>query len=573
MRYFYRILLTFLPLVIVPLFIGMIVTAVRGNTVVRDLILRNARLELDSFYTRCEEEFDVLSDLGLNEVDFYRINAQNNAIEYARRREIPGGHLFILSDITTLEGRDYGNNDWLTFTSRFVPWDWEIGIAVARDHILSFSRDILKRTLVLLLIMLAPIISIAYLVSRRFSLPLVRLQQTADALAAGNLETRAHVPRAYELANLARSFNTMASNIQGLTRGLEERVNERTSELKQALEDLRRTQGQLVQSEKLSALGQLTAGIAHELNTPLGAILSVSESLDTAAREGILDQQDFLESLTPSDRDTYFHILKKAMKQERKPEILVDRNLRMRVASELEEAVPDDPDALVDAVLTLQFHNSLEEVLPLLKEDRGQDILMQAASMIEPFQSLQVIRDSSEKAVRVIRALAAYIRSGEGRKAVTIDLGAEIDSVLVLFQNKIKQGVLVNKHYARGAYIQGDRDQLSLVWTNLIKNALEAMEYNGELSIETFIENNDAGVRITDTGGGIDPGIEQRIFEPFFTTKPAGAGMGLGLDISKKIVEKEGGRIYFSSKTGKTTFTVLFPRKDRPVETSDTLRG
>jgi signal transduction histidine kinase len=94
---------------------------------------------------------------------------------------------------------------------------------------------------------------------------------------------------------------------------------------------------------------------------------------------------------------------------------------------------------------------------------------------------------------------------------------------------------------------------------NLVQNALQAMNYEGSLTIEVAEQNNNAVISITDTGMGIEPEIKERIFEPFFTTKPQGEGSGLGLDIIKKIIEKHDGKIMVESQAGKTTFTIFIP--------------
>ncbi len=155
-----------------------------------------------------------------------------------------------------------------------------------------------------------------------------------------------------------------------------------------------------------------------------------------------------------------------------------------------------------------------------------------------------------------------------------------IDVVLTLYQNQLKQGVEVVKNYQDVPLIRCSPDELNQVWTNLIHNAIQAMENRGKLAIEVFQQNNlqlpttearAAGdpstgsearfvvVQITDSGPGIPKEIQDRIFEPFYTTKAAGEGSGLGLDIVRKIVEKHQGQIAVESQAGKTTFSVLLP--------------
>ncbi|HEW98064.1 MAG: hypothetical protein DRR16_24805 [Candidatus Parabeggiatoa sp. nov. 3] len=126
--------------------------------------------------------------------------------------------------------------------------------------------------------------------------------------------------------------------------------------------------------------------------------------------------------------------------------------------------------------------------------------------------------------------------------------------------NKLKSSsIKVIKHYAELPPIWCYADELNQVWTNLVHNALQAMDDKGTLTIETFPQDNQVLISIIDNGKGIAPEIKEKIFEPFFTTKRAGEGSGLGLDIVRKIVKKHEGKITFESQPGKTTFTVFLP--------------
>ena len=135
-----------------------------------------------------------------------------------------------------------------------------------------------------------------------------------------------------------------------------------------------------------------------------------------------------------------------------------------------------------------------------------------------------------------------------------------IETVLTLYQNQIKQGVEVVRNYqAQLPAVLCYPDELNQVWTNLIHNALQAMDNQGTLTIDAVQQDTSVLVKITDSGKGIPPEILPKIFEPFFTTKPAGEGSGLGLDIVKKIIEKHQGKIDVESVPGTTAFTVSLP--------------
>jgi two-component system NtrC family sensor kinase len=140
--------------------------------------------------------------------------------------------------------------------------------------------------------------------------------------------------------------------------------------------------------------------------------------------------------------------------------------------------------------------------------------------------------------------------------------------VLIIYHNQLKYGIEVTKEYEPDLpAILGLPDQIAQVWTNIISNAIQAMQGKGSLHIRVWQEGDDIIASFTDSGPGIPKEIQDKIFEAFFTTKPAGEGTGLGLDISRKIADKHGGKIYFESEPGKTTFYVRLPIRT-PFEAS-----
>jgi len=138
--------------------------------------------------------------------------------------------------------------------------------------------------------------------------------------------------------------------------------------------------------------------------------------------------------------------------------------------------------------------------------------------------------------------------------------------VLTLCQNQLKKGIEVVKNYEDIPDILCYPDELNQVWTNLIYNAIHAMDGSGRLGIDIAGQGSDIAVRITDSGHGIPEAIRERIFEPFFTTKPAGEGSGLGLDLVRKIIDRHQGRIEVESQPGKTTFSVFLPKDEQEIE-------
>jgi signal transduction histidine kinase len=144
--------------------------------------------------------------------------------------------------------------------------------------------------------------------------------------------------------------------------------------------------------------------------------------------------------------------------------------------------------------------------------------------------------------------------------AQSVDLTAGIESTLAMLSPKLAHIEVVREFGADVSLSDVDAGELNQVWTNLIDNAIDAMDGEGTLRLATSVAGGDVVIEIGDTGPGIEPDVLQRVFEPFFTTKDVGKGTGLGLDISRRIVvDRHGGDITFSSEPGATTATVRLP--------------
>ncbi|MGC1246987.1 MAG: HAMP domain-containing sensor histidine kinase, partial [Spirulinaceae cyanobacterium] len=160
---------------------------------------------------------------------------------------------------------------------------------------------------------------------------------------------------------------------------------------------------------------------------------------------------------------------------------------------------------------------------------------------------------------KIVFALKSYARyDSSGEKQVS-DITDGLETVLELYRNYFKKGVEVIRNYQSVPPISCYGDELVQVWTNLIHNAIQAMDGKGKLEIGVAQQQENVVVEITDSGAGIPPEVAEKIFDPFFTTKPAGEGSGLGLDIVRKIITKHQGNITFESIPGKTTFKVTLP--------------
>jgi signal transduction histidine kinase len=322
-----------------------------------------------------------------------------------------------------------------------------------------------------------------------------------NRFADGDVELMSAVANHVALAvDRAESFQM----IEELTRGLEDKVRVRTEQLRAANEelqaayrDLQATQVQLIQREKMASVGQLVAGVAHELNNPIGFVYS---------NVGMLD--DFVK--------------------------------RLRAILDVYRAVP-----LADAEQA-----RVDEQYKQLKVDYA---LKYIDSMIEG------IREGAERARKIVRDLRVFART-DADVWQAVDLHAELESSLTLVNHLLKERIAIHRRFGALPTVECVRSQIDQVFLNLLANAAQAITGAGAITIETRVEGESAVVAVSDTGPGIPPDVIGRIFDPFFTTKPVGEGTGLGLSISYEILKKHGGDIRAESPPGGgATFTVRLP--------------
>ncbi len=279
---------------------------------------------------------------------------------------------------------------------------------------------------------------------------------------------------------------------------LEEKVAKRTQELEATLTALKSTQNQLVLNEKMASLGQLVAGIAHEINNPINFVSS---------------------NIKPLKRD-FADILKV-----------------FRRYKELDVAMLN-PE-IQKMIVELDLEYAFKEIGELLEG----------------------IEDGAERTTEIVRSLRNFSRTDEAelKKA---DLNEGINSTLLILQSKLKsKAIEVEKEFNKIPSIQCYPGQLNQVFLNLISNSIDAINHDhGRIKINTEISGDSAVIHISDNGDGISPEKITKIFEPFYTTKDVGKGTGLGLSISYGIIEKHQGTITVKSQPGiETTFTIIIP--------------
>ncbi|MFB2968579.1 AAA family ATPase [Aerosakkonema sp. BLCC-F183] len=379
------------------------------------------------------------------------------------------------------------------------------------------------------------------------SLEVLQLLSGQAAIAIANAKLYAEVKQAEKL-------------LAEYNRTLEIQVAERTQELSQALENLKATQEELIQSEKMAALGQLVAGVAHEVNTPLGAIRSSVENIAEFMNSSLQKLPEFFQQLSPERQRDFFALLQNSTQQTTALSSKERRSFKRALVSQLNSYNVANADTVADTLVDLGIYENLEPFLPLLKDPESQKVLNTAYQLASVQKSTQTITTATNRAAKIVFALKSYARYDHSGQKLRTNITDGIETVLTLYHNQLKHGVEVVRNYdASLPTVLCYPDELNQVWTNLIHNALQAMHNNGTLTINVTAQDSCLNISITDSGTGIPPEIMPRIFEPFFTTKPAGEGSGLGLNIVQKIIDKHEGKIWVDSVPGKTKFTVSLP--------------
>jgi len=278
-------------------------------------------------------------------------------------------------------------------------------------------------------------------------------------------------------------------------------LEDQKKELQKTLESLKLTQSQLVQSEKMASIGQLVAGIAHEINNPVTFISAGVDSLNTNLDE-VRQVLDIYHRITPDNA------------REKPKEI-----------EELKEKI--------------EYNEAIREINKLIDS----------------------VRTGTERTTEIVKGLRTFSRLDEDVLKVA-DIHEGLDSTLILLKNKYKERIEIEKHYGAIPEIECYPGQLNQVFMNILSNAIDVIDEKGTITISTSKSNGSIRISIMDTGKGISQNIRSKIFDPFFTTKEVGQGTGLGLSICHSIIEKHSGNIEVKSEVGKgSEFVILLPVK------------
>ncbi len=361
----------------------------------------------------------------------------------------------------------------------------------------------LKIAIVYLTILLALTATLAiFIVSNRLVKPIVQMVSAMKRVQTGRVEQIPSIDSAYEVEYLVRSFNDMTQNIHATKRALETKLEE----LRRANQNLKTTQATLIQSAKMISLGQIVAGVAHELNNPIGFIYSNMHHLSdylVKIRELVKAYRESREKLSPEDR------------------------------AHLEKT---EKDLEIDYIL-----KDMEDL---------------TLSCVE----------GAKRTKEIVLGLRTFSRMDESSFR-DVDIHEGLRSTLKLLVTDMKGRVTVHEEFGALPLVECNLSQMNQVFMNLLSNAAHAIEGQGHIWIRTRSENEKAVIEIQDSGSGMAPEVLGQIFDPFFTTKRVGQGTGLGLSIAYGLVQKHHGSIDVQSVLGKgTSFTIRIPLRQPAAE-------
>lgn len=298
------------------------------------------------------------------------------------------------------------------------------------------------------------------------------------------------------------------------------RTTKQYNELQEANRSMKSMQEQLIQQEKLASLGEMAAGVAHEINNPIGFVSSNLETMEKylAKIKEILSHYRKLSGMVADES--------------------VSRQALLQEKQLLEETEKQQKLAMV-----------LEDLSPLIAESK----------------------DGVNRVAKIVRSLRNFARTGLEDETAMSDLNQIIEEALLIVRNEVKYVANVDKQLRKVPEILCDKGQIGQVLVNIFVNAAQAIkgqqpEKMGNIHVETYVEDGYAVCKITDDGPGIKPEYLGRIFDPFFTTKGVGGGTGLGLSIAYGIIKKHGGDLLVESEMGKgASFFIKIPYGDKSL--------
>lgn len=336
-----------------------------------------------------------------------------------------------------------------------------------------------------------------------------------------------------------------------------------TSAMNLAETNLRAAQYQLVQSEKMSSLGAIVAGVAHEINSPLTVVKVSANNLQSSLETMMNSLSEISKSLDGKNLSLFLKLIEQARMPAKHLSYKEERSIRKEIIGFLEEKGSKEPASLAANLLEMGIDHLPVEYSEYLNDSSYEPVWKWAYEFFGLIRKTEGILSASGRVEKIVLSLKLFTHFDPKAERKLTNITEGIETVLTVFSHSFKMGIEIVKDYSVVPEILCYPDELIQVWTNLIHNSIQAMEETGVIKIsiqkEYFESENYISVSIEDTGRGIPIALQEKIFEPFFTTKSAGEGTGLGLHITKQVIDKHKGKILLESVQGRTLFRILLP--------------
>ena len=325
-----------------------------------------------------------------------------------------------------------------------------------------------------------------------------------------------------------------------------------------------------LQHEKVDALGNLAAGIAHEMNNPAAAIRGISDEL----AKRVANNYELTKTLLDCNINaTHIQNIREVLgkKEQEAKSIKLSTLQRIEREDELEDWLEDHGVKQRIAAETFSEHGVNVVDLDFLYKDLGGDSFSRMVPWLENLISTQkLISDLTEASDRIsnlVTSIKSHVHMDRTSDLQPTNIHKDIENTITLLGFKLREkNIEVIKKFSEEVHdIPAYVGELNQVWTNLIDNAIYATGKNGKIELETAVKEKEAVISIADNGAGIPKDILSRIFDPFFTTKKVGEGTGIGLDTVNRIIKRHQGDIKVESSPGRTVFTVYLPMEEKQI--------
>ncbi len=458
-----------------------LLTEIDGNVDIYDSLKTDSERrnlysdEERELYIKFEEQWELYKDIS---IDFFRKHQADHYKKAVQLLTSEAQQVFIEISSVLVELVNVNKNDSFD--------------AAKRVEVTYNSTHKIMIILYVVTILLSVIIALGLV--RFITIPVQELELAARKVANGNLDVRLDISTKDEIGNLAHSFNQMTTSLRegkDKTERQAAKLRAQNEDLERAMLQLKNTQEQLLMKEKMAALGDLVAGVAHEINNPIGAVNS---------------------SIDVSDRciDTIESVIEKS-----------------------------------ESLKEMKNNLELKKSLKILKENTKVNLI------------------AGERIATIVKSLKNFARLDEAEYK-KVDIHEGIDSSLTLLGYEFLNRIFVSKEYGKIPEFACYPSQLNQVFINILKNASQAIDNSGTISIKTFKKNNHIYVQISDTGKGIPRNKVDKIFNFGFTAGGERIKLTSGLSTTYNIVQKHGGEIKVESVPGKgTTFSVILPIRKR----------